>query len=67
MTEEIISRGEFVNKGNKTYLVVEITNEALSQINKIILGDQIDEDDTGQLALREQVHQDCLKIFKEFN
>jgi len=32
-----------------------------------MLGDKVDVDDTKQTALRNQVHEDCLKLFKEFN
>jgi hypothetical protein len=68
MTEEIIKDGEIIiDTDGKKWLPVLITNKALSQINKIILGDQIDEDDKRQKELRKQVHEDCLRLFKEFN
>jgi hypothetical protein len=68
MAEEIIKDGEIItDKDGKKWLPVLITNKALSQINKIILGDQIDEDDKRQKELRKQVHEDCLRLFKEFN
>ena len=68
MVEEIIKAAEeLVTKNNKKYLLVLISNEALSQINKIILGDKVDEDNKKQVDLRNQVHEDCLRLFKEFN
>jgi hypothetical protein len=68
MAEEIIKDGEIIiDTDGKKWLPVLITNKALSQINKIILGDQIDEDDKRQKELRKQVHEDCLRLFKEFN
>ena len=67
MTEEIILDGEIVNRNGKKYIQVLISNQALSQINKIVLGDKVDPDDRKQTALRNQVHEDCLRLFKEFN
>lgn len=67
MVEEILKNGEIQTKFNKRYLPVLISNEALSQINKIVLGDKVDADNTKQVALRTQVHEDCLRLFKEFN
>ena len=56
-----------IDKDKKKWLPVLISNEALSQINKITLGDIVDEDDRKAKALRKQVHEDCLELFKEFN
>ena len=68
MEEEIISKNEpLVKIDGKEYLSVLISNQALSQINKIILGDKVDEDNKNQVKLRKQVHEDCLRLFKEFN
>ena len=67
MTEEIIKNGEIKTIGKRRYLPVLISNEALSQINKIVLGDKVDADNIKQVALRTQVHEDCLRLFKEFN
>lgn len=67
MAEEIVKNGEIEIRYSKRYLPVLISNEALSQINKIILGDKVDADNTKQVALRTQVHEDCLRLFKEFN
>jgi len=70
MTKEIIKNGEIItdkkNK-NKKWLPVLISNEALSQINKIVLGDKGDPDDFEKRALRMDIHDDCLELFKEFN
>ncbi len=68
MTEEIIDHGiPPYEKDGKIWIDVRITNAALSQINKIILGDKVDQDNTKQVALRNQVHEDCLRLFKRFN
>lgn len=67
MVEEIILDGGIINRNGKKYIAVLISNEALSQINKIILGDKVDVDNTKQVALRNQVHEDCLRLFKAFN
>jgi hypothetical protein len=64
---EIIKDGEIQTIRKKRYIPVLISNEALSQINKIVLGDKVDVDDTKQTALRNQIHEDCLRLFKEFN
>lgn len=68
MTEEIIDLDSvIVQQNGKEYIHVLISNDALSQINKIILEDNVDKDDPKAVALREQVHQDCLRLFKRFN
>lgn len=68
MTEEIIDlEHPVVELNGKKFITVLITNDALSQINKIILEDNVDKDDPKAVALREQVHQDCLRLFKRFN
>ena len=68
MVEEIIKAAEtLVEKNSKKYLLVLISNEALSHINKIILGDKVDADNIKEVELRKQVHEDCLRLFKEFN
>ena len=66
MVQEIIGLGEFETREGKVYLRVLVSNEALSQINKIVLGDKPDPDDPKQVALRKQVHEDCLRLFDEF-
>ena len=64
--EEIISLDEPVYEHEgKTWLNVAITIEGLSQINKIILGDEPDEN-SKQEKIRKQMHKDCLRLFKEF-
>ncbi len=64
--EEIISLDEPVYEHEgKTWLNVAITIQGLSQINKIILGDEPDED-SNQEKIRKQMHKDCLRLFKEF-
>lgn len=55
-----------IDKDGKKWLPVLISNEALSQLNKIVLGDEVDPDDKKALELRKQVHEDCLELFKEF-
>ena len=66
MEEEIISLDEPVYEHEgKTWLNVAITIQGLSQINKIILGDEPDED-SRQEKIRKQMHKDCLRLFKEF-
>ena len=67
MAEEIILDGVIVNRNGKKYIQALISNEALSQINKIVLGDKVDQDDQKQINLRNQVHEDCLRLFKAFN
>jgi hypothetical protein len=64
--EEIISLDEPVYEHEgKTWLNVAITIQGLSQINKIILGDEPDEN-SNQEKIRKQMHKDCLRLFKEF-
>lgn len=66
MEEEIISLDEPVYEyEGKKWLNVAITIEGLSQINGIILGDEPDED-SNQDKIRNQIHKDCLRLFKEF-
>ena len=67
MTKEINIDGSIIiDSDGKKWLPVVISNKALSQINKIILGDKVDEDDKDAVELRKQVHEDCLELFKEF-
>ena len=64
--EEIIGLDEPVYEHDgKIWLNVAITIEGLSQINKIILGDEPDEN-SNQEKIRKQMHKDCLRLFKEF-
>ena len=66
MEEEIISLNEpLFEKEGKTFCKVAITLEGLSQINGIIIGDEPDEH-SDQEKIRKQVHEDCLRLFKEF-
>ncbi|HTH20950.1 MAG TPA: hypothetical protein VL854_01920 [Nitrososphaeraceae archaeon] len=66
MEEEIVSLNEPVYEHEgKTWLNVAITIQGLSQINKIILGDEPDEN-SNQEKIRKQMHKDCLRLFKEF-
>ena len=66
MEEEIISLNEPVfEKEGKTWCKVAITIEGLSQLNGIVLGDTPDEN-SQQERIRKQVHEDCLRLFKEF-
>ena len=66
MEEEIISLGDLVYENNgKTWLNVAITFKGLNQLNKMVLGD-IPDEGTDQEKLRQQVHKDCLRLFKEF-
>jgi len=70
MTKEIIKNGDIIiDKRNKKkkWLPVLISNEALSLINKKILGDKGDPDDFEQRAKIMDIHDDCLELFKEFN
>jgi len=64
--EEIISLDEPVYEHEgKIWLNIAITIQGLSQINKIILGDEPDEN-SKQEKIRKQMHKDCLRLFKEF-
>ena len=66
MEEEIVSLNEPVYEyEGKTWLNVAITIEGLSQINGIVIGDEPDED-SDQQKIRNQMHKDCLRLFKEF-
>ena len=66
MEEEIISLNEPVfEKEGKIWCKVAITIEGLSQLNGIVLGDTPDEN-SQQERIRKQVHEDCLRLFKEF-
>jgi hypothetical protein len=68
MTKEINKTGPvFTDEKGKKWLPVVISNEALSKINKTILGDQVDKDDFKAWAIVKDVHEDCLELFKEFN
>ena len=68
MPEEIVKDGPIqTDRSGRKWLPVLISNEALSMINKTILGDQEDDDNTKRIELRNQVHNDCLRLFKEFN
>lgn len=67
MVKEIISNGSvFTDKNNKKWIPVIISFSALGQINKIVLGDKLDEGDKDKVRLREQVHKDCLELMQEF-
>ena len=68
MTIEINPTGQvFTDSENKKWLPVNISFDAVSQINKIVLGDQVDPDDSVALALRNQIHEDTIEIFELFS
>ena len=66
MGQEIIKRGEVQGMHGKKWINVDISFAALGQINKIMLGDKLDEGDKDKVQLREQVHKDCLELMEEF-
>jgi hypothetical protein len=45
---------------------VNMSFDAVSQINKIVLGDTVDEDDSAAVALRKQIHDDALELMQLF-
>jgi hypothetical protein len=57
----------FVDDNNKKWLPVNISFDAVSQINKIVLGDTVDKDDSKAVAKRNQIHEDCLKLMDLFH
>ena len=66
MESEIVDYNEpSFQEDGKTWIKVAITLEGLSQLNKIIIGDEPDAD-SNQEKLRNQMHNDCLKLFKRF-
>lgn len=67
MTVEINKTGEiFKDKDGKLWLPVNISFDAISQINKIVLGDNVDKDDYKAVAKRKQIHEDILELFDVF-
>jgi len=68
LTKEIVETGPaFTDKHGDRWLPVKISFTAVSQINKIVLGDIVDKDDKKAVARREQIHEDCLELFDLFN
>ena len=57
----------FSDNEGKKWLPVNISFDAISQINKIVLGDHPDQDDSKAVAKRNQVHEDVLELIKLFN
>jgi len=67
LTKEIVETGPvFTDKNGNTWLPVNISFTAISQINKIILGDVVDENDKNAVAKRTQIQEDCLRLFDLF-
>jgi hypothetical protein len=67
LTKEIIKTGEvFTDREGKKWMPVNISFIAVSQINKILLGDNVDKDDFKALAKRRDVQEDCLELFDLF-
>jgi hypothetical protein len=67
MVVEIVPTGElFKDKAGKLWLPVNISFEALRQINKIVLDDKVDKDDYKEWAKRKQVHEDILELQQLF-
>ena len=67
MTVEIIKDGPvFGDKNGKKWIPVIISQDAVGQLNKIVLGDKVDQGDKDKVRLREQVHKDCLELLEEF-
>jgi len=67
LTKEINQTGPvFTDKDRNKWMPVNISFTAVSQINKIILGDIVDKDDKKAVAKREQIREDCLELFDLF-
>jgi hypothetical protein len=67
MTVEINPIGQvFTDSEGKKWLPVNISFDAISQINKIVLGDNVDEDDSKAVAIRKQIHEDAIELFTLF-
>jgi hypothetical protein len=64
MTVEINQVGEVEREGKK-WLVVEMSFDAISGINKIAVDDKPDENSKAD-KLMKQVHKDCLELIKAF-
>ncbi len=64
MGEELKATGYPIDENGKKFIMVKMSFKALSQLNKIILGDNVDKDDEKAVELREQVHKDCLEIMR---
>jgi hypothetical protein len=67
LTVEIKPTGEvFTDSENKKWLPVNISFDAISQINKIVIGDHVDDDDSVAVAKRKQIHDDAIELFQLF-
>ena len=67
LTKEINQTGPvFTDKERKKWMPVNISFTAVSQINKIVLGDIVDKDDFKALAKRRQIEEDCQELFDLF-
>ena len=65
MTVEINPTGEaFTDGDGKKWLPVLMSFDALSEINKIVLGDKVVKDDSKAIAKRKRVHEDALELMK---
>ena len=65
--KEIKKTGEvFKDKDGKKWLPVNLSHTALRIINKTVLGEKWDKDDFELEALKMDVHDDCVELFKEF-
>ena len=67
MTVEINPTGQvFTDNDGKKWLPVNMSFDAISQVNKIVIGDHVDPDDSEALAKRNQIHEDVLELIELF-
>jgi hypothetical protein len=68
MPVEIKPTGQiFTDSEGKKWLPVNLSFDALSQINKIVMGDHADDGDPIAIAKRNQVHEDVLELIELFH
>jgi len=68
MTELLNATGKIrTAEDGKKWLPVDISFEALRQINKVVLGDVVDSDDKKAVASRRQIHDDILELMELFH
>ena len=58
--------GIITDENGKKWIPVIISQDAVGQLNKIVLGDKVDQGDKDKVRLREQVHKDCLELLDKF-
>ena len=68
MTTEINPTGQvFTDSEGKKWLAVNMSFDAISQINKIVLGDKVDEDDAVATEKRKRIHDDAIELMQLFH